>query len=292
MATAASAAVGTGAVAGSLVKECNVSEARHASCVRASPCSVKANGGLLTSGFVGKRLEGQCTHPPHGATHTGGRARIPAAAVSEAVAVDNAAPVSVSGTEAIKSAPEDTKKSPVDIQDTSAFISDVANLIKLVDSRDIVELELKHKDYEIVIRKKEALSPPKMQQSQPGMHVMAHTSPMPYQQYSAPPPPPAPAAIPVAAPAPAPPAAPAKPASSIPPMLSPMAGTVYRSPAPGEKAFVQIGDQVKKGQVVCIIEAMKLMNEIEADQSGTIMEILVDDGKAVSIDTPLFTIKA
>ncbi|XP_019080687.1 biotin carboxyl carrier protein of acetyl-CoA carboxylase 2, chloroplastic isoform X1 [Vitis vinifera] len=78
--------------------------------------------------------------------------------------------------------------------------------------------------------------------------------------------------------------------SSHPPLKCPMAGTFYRSPGPGEPPFVMVGDKVQKGQVVCIIEAMKLMNEIEADQSGTITEILAEDGKPVSIDRPLLVI--
>ncbi|BBN02503.1 acetyl-CoA carboxylase biotin carboxyl carrier protein [Marchantia polymorpha subsp. ruderalis] len=175
----------------------------------------------------------------------------------------------------------------------ASFMTDVANLVKLVDSRDIVELEMKHKDYEIIIRKKEALPPPPApQMSFPGPHVMAHTS---FPGYPAPPMSPPPAAAAAPAPAeivPAAPAAPSAPPASLhPPMLSPMAGTFYRSPAPGEKAFVQVGDKVTKGQVVCIVEAMKLMNEIEADQSGTIVEIVAEDGKPVSIESPLFVIK-
>ncbi|KAJ7523375.1 hypothetical protein O6H91_18G049100 [Diphasiastrum complanatum] len=175
---------------------------------------------------------------------------------------------------------------------TTALMSDVSNLIKLVNSRDIVELELKHKDYELLIRKKEALPAPPappLPQFFPGPHVMAHT-PFPTMPHES---------IPLST-APSPPAppieetkvvAPVAPKHESPPMLSPMAGTLYRSPAPGEPAFVKVGDKVQKGQVVCIVEAMKLMNEIEADQSGTIVEILAEDGKAVSIDTPLYIIK-
>ncbi|OIW06534.1 hypothetical protein TanjilG_29955 [Lupinus angustifolius] len=171
----------------------------------------------------------------------------------------------------------------------SAFLSQVADLVKLVDSRDIVELQLKQSGCEVMIRKTEALQPPP-----------APASPQyPYPTYQAPPPPPPAApAPPAAAPANSPPskAALALPspgkaiASSHPPLKSPMAGTLYRSPAPGEPAFVKVGDKVQKGQVICIIEAMKLMNEIEADQSGTIAEVLVEDGKPVSVDTPLFVI--
>jgi acetyl-CoA carboxylase biotin carboxyl carrier protein len=178
----------------------------------------------------------------------------------------------------------------------SVFMADVANLIKLVDTRDIVELELKNKDYELVIRKKEALPPPPVSQqfSNQGPHVMAHTmypgfqpQPQPQPQIQSQP------MQEEAAPAPAV----SSPADSIPlaaehpPMLSPMAGTFYRSPGPGEPQFVKVGDKVTKGQVVCIVEAMKLMNEIEADQSGTIVEIVAEDGKPVSIESPLFIIK-
>jgi acetyl-CoA carboxylase biotin carboxyl carrier protein len=174
----------------------------------------------------------------------------------------------------------------------SVFMADVANLIKLVDTRDIVELELKQKDYELVIRKKEALPPPSApQQSSPGPHVMAHTMFPTYQPQAQPQPvqeaPSAPVAP--AGPAPVPDAIPL--AAEHPPMLSPMAGTFYKCPGPGEPPYVKVGDKVTKGQVVCIVEAMKLMNEIEADQSGTIVEILAEDGKPVSMESPLFVIK-
>lgn len=71
---------------------------------------------------------------------------------------------------------------------------------------------------------------------------------------------------------------------------SPMVGTFYRAPAPGEAPFVQVGDRVNTGQVVCIIEAMKLMNEIEAEVSGKLMEIMVENGEPVDYDKPLMRI--
>ncbi|KAK9159715.1 hypothetical protein Syun_006056 [Stephania yunnanensis] len=166
--------------------------------------------------------------------------------------------------------------------EASFIMSQVSSLVKLVDSRDIMELQVKNLDFELVIRKKEALPQPPA----PAPVVMMH-------------PPAAPAAaLPISSPAPAPtpiatPSLPAaKPAkSSHPPLKSPMAGTFYRSPGPGQPAFVKVGDKVQKGQPLCIIEAMKLMNEIEADQSGKIVEILLEDGKPVSVDTPLFVIE-
>lgn len=162
----------------------------------------------------------------------------------------------------------------------SEFMSQVASLVKLVDSRDIVELQLKQLDCEILIRKEATTQsqshspPPVIMQSPP------QSSPAPLSSSPTPVP---------ALPAPVPSVKSAKP--SLPPLKSPMSGTFYRSPAPGEPPFVKVGDKVQKGQIICIIEAMKLMNEIEADQSGTIVEILAEDGKPVSLDTPLLVIQ-
>ncbi len=73
-------------------------------------------------------------------------------------------------------------------------------------------------------------------------------------------------------------------------MKSPMVGSFYRSPSPGAKAFVDVGQTVSQGDTLCIIEAMKLLNEIEADASGTIKAILVENGQAVEFGQPLFII--
>ncbi|SEK87247.1 acetyl-CoA carboxylase biotin carboxyl carrier protein [Halomonas daqiaonensis] len=71
---------------------------------------------------------------------------------------------------------------------------------------------------------------------------------------------------------------------------SPMVGTFYRSPAPGSKSFVEIGSSVKKGETICIVEAMKMMNQIEADRDGVIEAFLVEDGEPVEFDQPLLVI--
>ena len=98
------------------------------------------------------------------------------------------------------------------------------------------------------------------------------------------------AAIP-AAPAPAAPAAPqAAPAPEGHVVKSPMVGTFYRSASPGSKSFAEVGDTVKAGQTVCIIEAMKLMNEIETDKDGVITAILIENGQPVEYGEPLFVI--
>jgi acetyl-CoA carboxylase biotin carboxyl carrier protein len=109
------------------------------------------------------------------------------------------------------------------------------------------------------------------------------------------------APAPVYAQAPAPAGAPAAPAAATAPaavevvaghtVKSPMVGTFYRSSSPGAKAFVELGSVVKEGETICIIEAMKILNEIEADKSGTITRILCDNGQAVEYGQPLFIIE-
>ncbi|MGS0895230.1 acetyl-CoA carboxylase biotin carboxyl carrier protein [Burkholderia stagnalis] len=89
------------------------------------------------------------------------------------------------------------------------------------------------------------------------------------------------------------PAAGAAPAPAVPQghiVTSPMVGTFYRAPSPGADPFVQVGDTVKEGQTICIIEAMKLLNEIESDKAGVIKEILAENGQAVEYGQPLFVI--
>jgi acetyl-CoA carboxylase biotin carboxyl carrier protein len=106
---------------------------------------------------------------------------------------------------------------------------------------------------------------------------------------------PAPVAVaaPVAAAAPAPavaaPVAEAEPSGHT--VKSPMVGTFYRASSPGAKAFAEVGQQVKEGDTICIIEAMKILNEIEADKSGTITKILAENGQAVEYGAPLFIIE-
>lgn len=99
---------------------------------------------------------------------------------------------------------------------------------------------------------------------------------------------PVPAAAPAATPAAAPVAASARDLSEA--QKSPMVGTFYRAPGPNAAPFVEVGQQVKAGDTLCIIEAMKLMNEIEAEKSGTVKEILVENGTPVEFGEPLFII--
>ncbi len=97
------------------------------------------------------------------------------------------------------------------------------------------------------------------------------------------------AAAPVAAPAAAPATAPAEITGHV--VKSPMVGTFYRASSPGAKPFVEVGSVVKEGETLCIVEAMKILNEIEADKSGTVTQILCENGEAVEYGEPLFVIE-
>jgi acetyl-CoA carboxylase biotin carboxyl carrier protein len=107
------------------------------------------------------------------------------------------------------------------------------------------------------------------------------------QQYAAPVATVTPAAVPLSSE----PVAAAAPAVAVHTVKSPMVGTFYRSASPGAKVFVDVGDSIKVGETVCIIEAMKILNEIEADKSGTVTQILCENGQAVEYGQPLFVIE-
>lgn len=147
-------------------------------------------------------------------------------------------------------------------------------LIDLVQNSGISELEISEGDEKIRIAKHTAAAPSTTT-------VMMGAPMMPGHAAHAP----APLAAPDAA---APAAAPAEPEGHQ--VKAPMVGTFYRSGSPGAPAFVEVGQAVKQGDTLCIIEAMKLMNEIEADASGTIKAILVENGQPVEFDQPLFII--
>ena len=109
----------------------------------------------------------------------------------------------------------------------------------------------------------------------------------PTQHYAAAAVAPAPPPVPVAVAAE--PVAPAAPTEHF--VKSPMVGTFYRSASPGATAFVELGDSIKAGETICIVEAMKILNEIEADKSGTVVRILCENGQAVEYGQPLFVIE-
>ncbi len=141
-------------------------------------------------------------------------------------------------------------------------------LIDLVEKSGIAELEITEGEEKVRIAKQGGSAPA------PSFH-MHHASP-------------APQAVPAA-----PAAAPAEPVAAEPEghaVKAPMVGTFYRSSAPGAQSFVEVGQTVKAGDTLCIIEAMKLMNEIEADASGVIKAILAENGQPVEYGQPLFII--
>ena len=141
-------------------------------------------------------------------------------------------------------------------------------LIELVETSGIAELEIQEGEERVRITRAV---------SQSHQAVMLHAAPHPMTA--------APAAAAVVTPEAAPPVAEGHT------VKSPMVGTFYRSASPGAAPFVEIGDTVAQGDTLCIVEAMKLMNEIEADASGTIKAILVENGEAVEFGQPLFVIE-
>ncbi|MBE8716702.1 acetyl-CoA carboxylase biotin carboxyl carrier protein [Cellvibrio polysaccharolyticus] len=148
-------------------------------------------------------------------------------------------------------------------------IRKIKKLIELLEESNIGELEIKEGEESVRISR-----------NSPQTQFIA--APMPAY---------APAAAPIAPQAAvAPIAEAAAPVTNGHLVKSPMVGTFYRSPSPGSPAFAEIGKHVKQGDVICIIEAMKMMNQIEADKSGVIEAILVTDGMPVEFDQPLFTI--
>ncbi len=151
-------------------------------------------------------------------------------------------------------------------------IHKIAKLIEIVSKSDVSEINLKQGEEELKITREKAV-------------VQAVSTVIP-----------APVAAPVVAAAPAPVAAPAAPAAPAAEaavdasklMKSPMVGTFYRSASPTANPFVEVGASVKEGDTLCIIEAMKMMNQIQADRAGVIKKILVENGSAVEFDQPLF----
>jgi len=154
---------------------------------------------------------------------------------------------------------------------------DIQSLIDFIANSGLDEVNIENGDFKLAIKKNAGV----------------------VQQVVTAAPAPAPAAAPTAAPAPAP--APAAPAAATPAdaapqgntveIKSPMIGTFYRRPNPDSDPFVSVGDEVKVGQAVCTIEAMKLFNEIESEVKGTIVKVLVDDAAPVQYDQPLFLVE-
>ncbi|MEQ9104592.1 MAG: acetyl-CoA carboxylase biotin carboxyl carrier protein [Rhodothermales bacterium] len=148
------------------------------------------------------------------------------------------------------------------------------DILKLVSESDVSEVEIEEEDLRIFVRKAAPA---------PAPAPMVQSWEIPAAQ-----PAPQPAPQPAAAPQ-APAAAPAEPAGTE--VRAPIVGTFYEAASPDSKPYVQVGDSVKAGDVLCIIEAMKLMNEIESEVSGTVRKILVKNATPVEYDQPLFIIE-
>lgn len=155
-------------------------------------------------------------------------------------------------------------------------IRKVKKLIELLEESGINEIEIREGEESVRISRKQDNAAPQ--------YVVAH-SPTPGAAASAP----------IAnAPLDTTPSAPTADKNALPEghvMTSPMVGTMYRAPSPTQPPFVEIGSQVKAGDTLCIVEAMKMLNQIEADASGTIVAILVENGQPVEFGQPLFVIK-
>lgn len=143
-------------------------------------------------------------------------------------------------------------------------------LIELVETSGIAELEIQEGEERVRITRSVPPAPQTVMMHAPQAAPITHTVGA------------APAASAV-------PTAPAEPEGHV--VKSPMVGTFYRSPSPGAKSFVEVGDSVKEGDPLCIVEAMKLMNEIEAEFPGTILDVLVENGQSVEFGQKLFKLK-
>ena len=152
-------------------------------------------------------------------------------------------------------------------------LKDIQSLIKLVSNSSVDEVLVEKAEFKLKIRKN----------GQNVVQAPVITAPQ------------AVVAEPAAAPAPVPSPAAESPkeetASNLIEVKSPMIGTFYRRPSPDKKNFVEVGDEIKQGQVICIIEAMKLFNEIESEVNGKVVKVLIDDSQPVEYDQPLFVVE-
>lgn len=153
-------------------------------------------------------------------------------------------------------------------------LKEIKELIKLVSEAGVSEVDVEKGDFKLSIKKTEEKT-----------MVVQSTTPVYTAAAPVAPPP-----VPVAA-APAPTKAEAPAASNLITIKSPMIGTFYKSASPEKPAFVQVGDEIKPGKVLCIVEAMKLFNEIESEVSGRIVKILVENASPVEYDQPLFLVE-
>jgi acetyl-CoA carboxylase biotin carboxyl carrier protein len=170
---------------------------------------------------------------------------------------------------------------------TSLDVEALRQIVEMLEASDVTRLVWQRGDERLYIRRGHGPAPTIVHHAAP---VSPSVSPVPAMEYVTPAPSrpsaPAPAASPAAG---ATPAKPAEKPGHV--MTSPFVGTFYRTPAPDQPPFAEVGAVVKKGQVLCIVEAMKLMNEIEAEVAGRVAEILVENGQPVEFGQALFRIE-
>lgn len=164
-------------------------------------------------------------------------------------------------------------------------IHEIREIIKLIDQSSINEFELETEGGKVSLKKSSptetvVVSQPVVQAPVAALAPAAPAAPAPVAP-----------STPAVAEAPQASAAPAAEEANLHKIVSPMVGTFYRSPEPGKPAYVQPGDKVHPSKVVCIVEAMKLFNEIEAEVNGEIVKVLVEDGQLVEYGQPLFLVK-
>ncbi len=173
--------------------------------------------------------------------------------------------------------------------------SEIQDLIKFVAKAGVTEVEIEQKDFKITIKSempkkgKKAVDEPIIQQIQVPVATPVIQAPVASPAAPAASAPAAPAA-PVPASEPEAPSASSEDNSNFIEVKSPMIGTFYRRPSPDKDPFKDVGDNIKEGDVVCVIEAMKLFNEIESEVSGKIVKFLVEDNTPVEYDQPLFLV--
>jgi acetyl-CoA carboxylase biotin carboxyl carrier protein len=155
--------------------------------------------------------------------------------------------------------------------------NELRELVTTLSQSDISELTLKSAEFELTLRKQGAVVLPTAREAVATAH-----EPVAIQVTE---PPPHPSTVPTA------PTPPPSADSNLVEITSPMVGTFYRAPAPEESPFVEVGDRIQSGQTVCIIEAMKLMNELEAEVTGEVVEILVKNADPVEFGQPLMRVK-
>ena len=168
-------------------------------------------------------------------------------------------------------------------------IDELKELIAFLKENEIAEFDLDRGDLKVRLKFASAIVPPAAPAANLDLASLARLIGSGTQGAA-----PAPVAHLQAAPVPAAPAAPAAPVveeEKLHIIKSPIVGTFYESPSPGSSAFVSTGDHIDKGQVICIVEAMKLMNEIEADAAGEIVKRLVSNGQPVEYGQPLFAVR-